>query len=276
MLAVLITLTPGCQNEYIDSQKGKVRISVLPIMVVIRGGNSTLELLERVSWLREFPRKSLQNPKCSDYRPPSTIQNEWTIVRYVREVLKPFRYWTLWMPKRHTVTLHYVITVYNDMFDQMDGVIWDLAKKKTQWKLDLFFAVKLAPQNLSKYYSEVTPTMGMLLISAHILDSFRKLRSFRKWDKGMDIYPEDETFYTTQYQEAFLMYVENEYCAKLWGVPVNKVESIPSSNLVHNIPASGSCQSSFDRYDLSSDDEEYLTPINVAETTPGQRDRAAC
>ena len=119
------------------------------------------------------------------------------------------------MPKRHTVTLHHVITVYNDMFDQMDGVIWDLAKKKTQWKLDLFFAVKLAPQNLSKYYSEVTPTMGMLLISAHILDPFRKLRSFRKWDKGMDIYPEDETFYTTQYQEAFLMYVENEYCAKL-------------------------------------------------------------
>ena len=59
-------------------------------------------------------------------------------------------------------------------------------------------------------------------------------------------------------------------------MPVNKVESIPSSNLVHNIPASGSCQSSFDRYDLSSDDEEYLTPINVAETTPGQRDRAAC
>jgi len=30
----------------------------------------------------------------------------------------------------------------------------------------------------------------------------------------MDINPEDEISYTTQYQEAFLMYVENEYCAK--------------------------------------------------------------
>jgi hypothetical protein len=44
----------------------------------------------------------------------------------------------------------------------------------------------------------------MLLIPTHILDPFLKLRSFRKWDKGMDINPEDETSYTTHYQEAFL------------------------------------------------------------------------
>jgi len=84
-----------------------------------------------------------------------------------------------------------------------------LAKKKTQWKEDKFFAVKLARQKLSKYYAEVTPTTGMLLMSAHILDPFCKLWWFRKWDKGMDINPEDETSYTTQYQEAFLEYVEN-------------------------------------------------------------------
>jgi len=56
--------------------------------------------------------------------------------------------------------------------------------------------------------------MGMLLISAQILDPFQKLQSFKKWDKGMDINPEDETSYTTQYQVAFLKYVENEYYAK--------------------------------------------------------------
>jgi hypothetical protein len=87
------------------------------------------------------------------------------------------------MSKRHTVTLHHVITVYNDLFDHMDSVMRPLAKKKTAWKEDLFFAVKLARQKLSKYYAHVTPTTGMLLISAHILDPFRKLRSFRKWDK---------------------------------------------------------------------------------------------
>jgi hypothetical protein len=61
------------------------------------------------------------------------------------------------------------------MFDHMGGVMQALAKKKTQWKEDLYFAVKCAQQKLSKYYSEVTPTTGLLLISAHILDPFLKL-----------------------------------------------------------------------------------------------------
>jgi hypothetical protein len=71
----------------------------------------------------------------------------------------------------------------------------------------LFFAVKLGRQKLYKYNPEVTTMMGMLLISSHILDPFRMLRSFRKWAKGMDINPEDEIFYTTQHHEAFLKYV---------------------------------------------------------------------
>jgi hypothetical protein len=79
------------------------------------------------------------------------------------------------MSKQLTVTLHHIITVYNDMFDHMDGMMQDLAKKKIQWKEDLFFAVKCAQQKLSKYYTEVTRTAGMLLIMAHIVDPFRKL-----------------------------------------------------------------------------------------------------
>jgi len=95
------------------------------------------------------------------------------------------------------------------MFDHMHGLMRALRKKGTPKKDDLLFAVMLAPQKLSKYYTEVTPKMGMLLISAHILDPLRKLRLFRKWAKGMDINPAEETSYTTQYQEAFLKYVEN-------------------------------------------------------------------
>jgi len=85
------------------------------------------------------------------------------------------------------------------------------------------------------------------------------------WDKGMDINPEDKTSYTTQYQEAFLMYVENEYYAKHWWVPVNKIEGIPSSYPIPSATPSRSSQSSIDPYELSSDDEAYLTPENLAE-----------
>jgi len=109
------------------------------------------------------------------------------------------------MSKRHTVTLHCIITVYNDMFDHIDGVMHALADQKTPSKEEKFFAVKLARQKLSKYYAEVTPSTGMAPISAHIFDLFHKLRSFRKCDKGIDSNPEDETSCTTQYQEPFVM-----------------------------------------------------------------------
>jgi len=100
-------------------------------------------------------------PESTDYRPLFTTQDEWTIVKYVMEVSTPFQYWTLCMSTRHTVTLHYIITVYNDKFNHMDGVMRALAKEKTPWKEDLFFAVKLAQQKLSRYYAEVTPTTGI-------------------------------------------------------------------------------------------------------------------
>jgi len=161
------------------------------------------------------------------------------------------------------------------MFDHIDGVMRPLAKKKPQWREHLFFAVQLPRQKLPKYDTEVTQTMGVLRIYAHILDLFRTLRSFGEWDMGMDINPVDEKSYTTQYQEAFLKYVQNEYCAKHRCVPVNKLESLPSSNVIPSAMALGSCQSLFDPYDLSSYDEEYLTPDNVAETTPGQSNCAA-
>jgi len=117
--------------------------------------------------------------------------------------------------------------------------------------------------------------MGILLISAHNLDRFRKLRSFRMWDKGIDINPVDETSYPTQYQEAILNYVENEYCDIHRCVPVNKLVTIPSSNLVLSAMASESYQSSFDPYDSSSDDEEYFMSNDVGEITPGRSDRTA-
>jgi len=162
------------------------------------------------------------------------------------------------------------------MFDHMDGVMQALAVMKAPWKEELFFAVKLAWQKLSNYYNEVTPTTGMLLISAHILDPFRTVQLIGKWDKRTDINTEDKTFYTTQYQEALLKYVENKYCVKHRRVPVDKHESLPSSILISSTTAAGSCQSSFDPYDLSSNDEECLLPNNVAETTPGRSNRAAC
>jgi hypothetical protein len=71
-----------------------------------------------------------------------------------------------------------------------------------------------------------------------------------------------------------LKYVETEYCAKHWGVLLNKFENLPSSNLIPSVTASGSYQSSFHPYDSSSDDDEYLMPNNITETIPRRSDLA--
>jgi len=123
MLAVVIALTPSRSNEFIDCRKAAVRMAVLPIMDVEICVNSTLELFEHAYRLRGSTCEWLQKPNYSEYRPLITTQNEWTIVKYVMEEMWPFRYWNLWMSKRHTVTLHPVISVYNDMVDHMDGVM---------------------------------------------------------------------------------------------------------------------------------------------------------
>jgi hypothetical protein len=67
----------------------------------------------------------------------------------------------------------------------------------------------LARQKLPKYYAELHPTKGILLISARILNPVWKLLSFRKWDKRMQNNPEDTTPYTNEYREAIQKNVEN-------------------------------------------------------------------
>jgi len=138
------------------------------------------------------------------------------------------------------VTLHHGITIWHEMFDDKDGVMRALENEKPHWKEDLYFAFTLAHQKLSKSYAAVTPAPGMLLIPAHILDPFWKLQSFRKWDKGMDINPEDENSYTTQFQKVFLKYMENEYCAKQWRLPVIQSESVQCNNHFSSAMASRS------------------------------------
>jgi len=132
------------------------------------------------------------------------------------------------------------------MFDHMNGVMQGLAKKKTQWMEDLYFAVKVAPQKLSKYYCQVTPTTSLLLIPAHIVDSFHKLQSWKKWDTAMDINREDETSYTTQYQKALVKWVEKDYCAKHEWMSVIRPNTVLHTFNIASAKASGFGQSWFD------------------------------
>ena len=67
---------------------------------------------------------------------------------------------TLWMSKRHMITLHNIIIVYNFMFIHMDGIMWAVAQKRTKLNKGLYFAVKIGQQMVSQYYNDVTSMMG--------------------------------------------------------------------------------------------------------------------
>jgi hypothetical protein len=138
----------------------------------------------------------------------------------------------------------------------------------------LFFTINLARWKLSKYYAGIIWSTAQLLSSSHILDPIRKLQLGRKWDKWLDMHPEDETSYPTQSQEAFLKYLDKEYFAKHWLQPVNNPDCKPSNNLVPSSMALWSIQSSFDLDDMSRDDEEYLMPKIGARMTPRWSNRA--
>jgi hypothetical protein len=73
----------------------------------------------------------------------------------------------------------------------------------------------------------------------------------------MDINPEDENAYTTQFHKVFLKYMENEYCAKQGRLPVIKSESIHYNNPFSSAMDSRCGRSSHDAYELSSNDGEY-------------------
>jgi len=68
-----------------------VHIAVLSVMDGKTRWKLTLELFGEAYWLQELSSEWLKNPKYSDYQPLFTIQDEWTFVKQVMEVLIPFQ-----------------------------------------------------------------------------------------------------------------------------------------------------------------------------------------
>jgi len=219
MLAVMIMRTPGRRNNFVDWQKAEVRIAVQPIMDMNTPWNSTLELLVHAYQMWDYTCEWLKNPKYSECLPLCPTQHEWTIIKYVMEVLKPFQYWTLWMSK----TYSYSALCHHCLQWHVFSHEWcyaNFGQEEDTMEGRLILCREGCPPDAVQIVCRSHSTTGLLPISVYILDLFRKLGSLRKWDKVMDTNSEDKTFCTTQYQEAILKYIENEYCAQHWRLSV--------------------------------------------------------
>jgi len=147
------------------------------------------------------------------------------------------------------------MSVFNDMLDHMGGVMPALPMKMTQCKEDLYFAVKFVHQKQFWCYSDVNPMTGTILITVHIFDHFWKLHLCKKWDKQLETNPENETSYSTQHLKVFGKYMENGYCAKYEHFPVIESKCVPGNIHFSCVIGSRCGQSSYDPYDLSSNDK---------------------
>jgi len=156
------------------------------------------------------------------------------------------------------------------MFDHADGVKGTSGNMITHWKEELHLAVEFVQQKLFKYCAEHTPLNSILRISTYILNYVQKLWSWKKWDKGMDTHPDDNTAYNNQYQEEFPKYVKHEHCTKYRQLSVTKPKKIRSNKFFPSAIASGLGRSAFDPWDMSSHDAEYLMPNNEAEMAARQ------
>jgi len=149
--------------------------------------NLMLELYEKAYQLRKVIGDWLKNPTFSDYWPFFKTQDESTIVKHVMDIARQFKYLTLWTLKWHMVTLHPVITAYNNMFNHMDGIMRAFAKNQTDRKHDRDFIANYAWQMLSKIYAHVAPPIGTLLISVTSSILVGSCNHFWRWTREVTL-----------------------------------------------------------------------------------------
>jgi hypothetical protein len=214
-MAVGVKSSPQRAESYLDTQEGE-DIAVTLILDVLTRWNSLLFLLERAYRCRSFTEKWLSSsPSNTKYASCLATDDEWRAIEYLIKILRPIRYWTMIFQTRRRVTLNHIITVYNDVFDHFDSVLDALKSKKAQWQIDLREATQAARTVMMKYYDEIRPGAGTLIILGHILDPFRKIKAFKKWDIREGGKPSDEDSYTAQNRQVFLDYFEKHYASKL-------------------------------------------------------------
>jgi hypothetical protein len=148
-----VNSSPQRRDEFLVLQEGRESVAVTLILDVKTRWNSTLAMLERAYRLRNYTEAWIAlHPEFSML---GTSVNEWRAMEYLMEILEPFRYYTLWMSKQKNVMIHWVVRIYNDLFDHLKRIIKVLHNKRTQWKVSCHVAVKVARLKLMKYYSEL-------------------------------------------------------------------------------------------------------------------------
>jgi len=134
-MSITVGASPQRRQHFIRIQNKGVKISTTLLYDVKTRWNSTLNLLERSVGLEECTKDCLET--YAEFTPLGSTPEEWRQIEYSLVVLQPIRFWTLWMSKTCSVTIHRVFQVYQDIFDHLKMQISKLEQKRMKWKVDI-------------------------------------------------------------------------------------------------------------------------------------------
>jgi hypothetical protein len=113
-------------------------------------------------------------------------EEEWSQVRYLTVLLRPFFYWTEVLSKTSGATIHLAWEAYNELFDHLERYQPVLRAKSTPWKKHLAEILLDVRAKLHEYYSRTDGKQGLIYNLATILDPAQKLELYRSSDFGRE------------------------------------------------------------------------------------------
>jgi hypothetical protein len=135
-------------------------------------------MLRRARKLKNYVDQTFQDPEATKSRLESLTTAEWRQVDYLVELLHPFAKYTAAIGATNGPTVHQVLDVYNDLFDHLDEQEAKLARKRIQWKVQMWAGIREAHKKLSEYYSQTQGQIGHQYAIASILSPVQLLHTF--------------------------------------------------------------------------------------------------
>ncbi|KAH1509884.1 hypothetical protein KXX18_000885, partial [Aspergillus fumigatus] len=112
--------------------------------------------------------------------------------------------YTTQLSKTRDVTAHYVIKIYNKLFEHLEQSMKQLRQKHTPWKQQMLHALEASRTKLDEYYSQTDHIQGHIYAVSTMLAPVNKFKFFltKDWDQKW------RNTYRTSFQEALIPYQE--------------------------------------------------------------------
>jgi hypothetical protein len=104
---------------------------------------------------------------------------EWTHIRYLAVLLRPYALFTWGFSTQHGPTITMAWETYTKIFKHLEVYDELLRRKPEQWKVQLADATSAAHQKLAEYYTRTDGSRGLLYNLACVLDPRQKLERYR-------------------------------------------------------------------------------------------------